>query len=125
MRAITLDFDNEAKVNLSFFAGNYYEKVFHVTKGGVDYDWANVTEIILQVKSTTDSADKIIELKLSNADFVLTTGYMVMKLPTTKTDVEPGEYKSVELLIIFSSTKPRTWWSGGVCKARKRAIILG
>lgn len=123
MREITLDFDNEAKVNLSFFEHNYYEKVFSVTKNSVAYDWANITEVILQVKATANSAEKILELKLSAGDFVITTGYMTMKLPITKTDITPGVYKSVELMLIYSTDKPRIWWHGGTCVVKQRDIL--
>lgn len=122
MKDILLDFDGEAKVKIKLYEHNHYEKVFHVTKGGVDYTWPNVTEMVLLVKPDVKSAVKTIELKLSAGDIVLTPGYMKLILPAAKTNVAPGTYKSVELMIVFSNTKPRIWWAGGECEVKTRGI---
>jgi len=121
MKEVNLDFDGEVKVSLKLFEKNTYEKIFHVTKNGVDYTWPNVTEIVLQIKKEI-KAIPTIELKLSSGDIVLTNGYMTLKMPALKTTVPPGDYKSVTLMIVFSDTKQRIWWHGGECNIKVRGI---
>ena len=121
MKTIGLDFDQEAKVSLRFFEKNHYEKLFHVTKNGLDYTWPDVTEVILLVKKDL-GAIPAMELKLSTGDIELSPGYMKLKLPAAKTSIEPGTYKTVLLLIVFNGTKDRIWWHGGECEVKKRGI---
>ncbi len=122
-KEILLDFDQVAKVSLKFFQYNHYEKVFHVVKNGVDFDWAGITELILQVKKDVNAPAKILELKLSAGDFIKTTGYLRLILPNAKTKIiPPGTYSNVELLIVFSSNRDRIWWAGGQCECLKRGI---
>ena len=119
MKEIKLDFDNKVKVSLTFFANNSYEKVFHVTKGDADYDFAGVTEIYFLVKPDLNSTQKVIELKLTTGDIEISTGYMKLKFPASVTNQKPGNYKCVEL-IVTSGTLERTWWAGGECIIAKR-----
>ena len=121
MKTINLDFDQEAKVSLKLFEKNHYEKLFHVTKNGIDYTWPDVTEVILQVKKDIGAVPEI-ELKLSSGDIALSPGYMLLKLPASKTTIQPGTYKTVLLLMQFSNTKDRIWWHGGECVVKKRGI---
>ncbi len=119
-----LDFDNEIKTPVMFYAGNHYDKTFLVKKDGVDYDWANVTEIIVTAKSDKKSTNKILELKKSAGDIEITTGVMIWHLTTSKTDIEPAEYKCFEMVVIFSTTKPKVWWDSKLT-VRRRGTELG
>lgn len=112
MPPIVLDFDRALKHTAMFYAGNHYDKTFLVKKNGVDYDWANVTEIIVLAKTDKKSTTKILELKLSTADITIATGTMIWHLTSTKTDIEPGEYNCFEVVLVFSNTKPKIWWDG-------------
>jgi len=114
-----LDFDNEIKTPVMFYAGNHYDKTFLVKKNGIDYDWANVTEIIVTAKSEKKSATSILELKLSAGDIGITTGVMTWHLTTVKTTIEPGEYKCFEMVVIFSATKPKVWWDSRLIVKRR------
>lgn len=58
-----LDFDNVITQPVSFYQGNYYDKTFHVTKDGVDYDWADIEDIIVQARITKQSSEPTLELK--------------------------------------------------------------
>ncbi|MBI1936650.1 MAG: hypothetical protein HYS25_00855 [Ignavibacteriales bacterium] len=121
---MVLDFDNSLSVHLVLRQGDHYDRVFIVKKNGVSFDWVNVTEIILEVKETKKSTEKIIELKLSTGEIEISPGQMTWHIPSSKTDIKAGEYKSIELLIVYSNTKPKLWFDGK-CTVMTRGIKLG
>ncbi|MBS3945348.1 MAG: hypothetical protein KGZ42_07615 [Melioribacter sp.] len=116
-----LNFDQSIPVHLILRQRDNYDKLFLVKKNGVDYDWANVTEVILEVKKSKSAADKIIELKKSSGGIETNVGQMIFHLPPGKTDIEPGDYSSLELLILFESSKPKLWFDGS-CTVKPRSI---
>lgn len=123
MPPLILDFDQPLRHTAMFYAGNHYDKTFLVKKNGVDYDWANVTEIIVLAKKEKKSTDKVLELKLSAGEITISTGLMIWHLTTSKTDIEPGEYGCFEVVLVFSNTKPKIWWDGKL-KVNRRGTEL-
>ncbi|HLD98115.1 MAG TPA: hypothetical protein VI815_02230 [Candidatus Nanoarchaeia archaeon] len=121
--SVLLEFDRSLTVNISMRQGDYYIKVFRVNNNGAAYTWPNVTEIIFQVRLNKKSPTKVIELKKSTGEIVITEGYMVMYFTVSKTDVPAKEYGSSELLIIFDSSKPTLWWDGK-CTIKPRATKI-
>jgi len=121
--SLILDFDQPIKHTVMFYAGNHYDKTFLVKKNGVDYDWVNVTEIILTAKATKKSTTPILELKLSDNKIEINTGLMIWHLTTEDTDIEPGDYDCFEVVLIFSNTKPKIWWDGKL-KVNRRGTEL-
>ena len=124
MATAILDFDKALKVHLVLRQGDHYERVFAVKKNGVDYDWAGVVDVILQVKKNKGTTTKIIELKESEGGIEIGTGYMTWNLGTDKTDVAYGDYSSLEVLLVFTDSKPKTWIDGD-CKILQRGIQIG
>lgn len=120
---MVLNFDQSIPVHLILRQGDHYDKVFLVKKNGIDYDWTNVTEIILQLKRSKSDEEPALELKLSENDIEINTGTMIWHLPKSKSDIEPGTYDSLELLILFSNDKPKLWFDGSG-EVKKRGIKL-
>lgn len=118
---MVLNFDQSIPVHLIIRQGDSYDKTFLVKKNGNDYDWANVTNIILEIKKSKSSEEKIIEIKQSTGKIEISTGQMIFHLLPEITDVEPGEYNSLELLVLFESTKPKLWFDG-TCTVKPRSI---
>lgn len=119
-----LDFDKALNVQLTIRQGDNYDRAFLVKKNGEDYDWDNVDDLIFQVKSSKRVETPTIELKKSTTDIEISTGRMIWHLPPAKTNVIAGDYKSLELLILFTNTKPKTWIDG-TCRVLERGIKLG
>jgi len=105
-----LDFDNVIKTPVSFYKGNHYDKTFHVTKNGIDYNWDGVEDIIVLARKDKKSITNVLELKKSSGDIEISTGYMTWHLTATKTNIEPGDYDCFEVVIIFTGGKVRLWW---------------
>lgn len=126
---IILDFDQPLNVKLIFYQGNYYRKTYLVKKklaDGtlVDYDWANVTELILEIKKDKRDIDKVLELKKSTGEIEISPGLLIITFSVEKTSaVEPGDYKSTELVILFENTKPKIWWDGAA-QSKRRSVVV-
>ncbi|MDQ7818819.1 MAG: hypothetical protein RDU14_17460 [Melioribacteraceae bacterium] len=120
---MVLNFDQSVPVHLILRQGDHYDKVFVVKKNGIDYDWANVTDIILQMKANKSAEDSVLELKFSTGDIEKSSGLMIWHIPSSKSDIEPGQYESLELLILFSNDKPKLWFDG-TGEVKKRGIKL-
>jgi len=129
MTPIILDFDQSLNVKLIFYQGNYYRRTYLVKKkltDGtlVDYDWANVTELILEIKKEKRDTTKVLELKKSSDDIEIATGTMIITYPVAKTAlIEPGDYRSLELVVVFESTKPKVWWDGSA-QSKRRSVVI-
>lgn len=120
---MVLNFDKAINVHLILRQGDSYDKTFLVIRNGVDYDWAGVSDIIMEVKKTKTSSDKVIELKRSTGEIETTTGQMIWHLSPAKTNVEPAEYSSFELLVLFNTGKPKLWIDGA-CTIKPRGIKI-
>jgi len=118
---MVLNFDQSVPVHLILRQGDHYDKTFLVKKNGINYDWANVTDIILEIKKSKSSDDKIIEIKKSTGEIEIGAGQMTFHLSPVITDIEPGDYSSLELLILFDSSKPKLWFDG-TCTIKPRSI---
>jgi hypothetical protein len=119
-----LDLDKALNMHLILRQGDNYDRVFFVKSNGADYDWANVEDLILQIKTTKKAETATIELKKSTNDIEIATGQMTWHLPPSKTDVTPADYKSLELLLLFPNSKPKLWIDG-TSKVLERGIKLG
>lgn len=115
-----LDFDHVIKTPVSFYAGNHYDKVFHVTKNGIDYDWAGIEDVVVLAKKDKKSTTESLLLKKSTNDIELSPGYMTWHLTADKTAIEAGTYNCFEVTIISTGNKKRVWWDSGL-KVKQRA----
>lgn len=114
-----LDFDNVITQPVSFYQGNYYDKTFHVTKDGVDYDWADIEDIIVQARITKQSSEPTLELKKSAGDIDITTGYMTWHLTTSKTSIPSNNYGCFEVILVYTGGKIRVWWDAHLMVKRR------
>jgi len=109
-----LDFDNVIKTKVAFYRFNHYEKMFKVKKNGIDYDWADVENIIVIAKKDKKSNTEDMRLSLSEGNIQIGTGWMKWILNATKTSLAPGEYNCFEVILIFNGNKQRVWWDSGL-----------
>ena len=120
---LTIDLETPLERQLVFYKGNSYTSVFHVTLGGVDYDWSNVADVILTIKKEKSSSTVNLQLKKTLGEIVCITGYMTLNLTTAKTNIPVGDYNCMELVIVFTGTNPKTWWDGKA-KIKLRGTLI-
>lgn len=116
-----LNLDKALKMSLIIRQRDNYDVTFFVKKNDIDYDWDNVTNIILEIKKTKKDAQPVLTITLQDGGIEIQTGIMIWHLNPSKTDLEAGLYKSLELLIVYNNNKPKLWIDG-TCEVLARSI---
>lgn len=119
--SVHLNFDQALQVFITIRQGDYYKKIFLVKINGEDYSWDGVEEIILVSKKNKES-DPIITMKKSTGEIEITSGQMILNMPQILTNIEAGDYEFLEMQVIFTGDKQKTWWAGGMLTVLERVI---
>lgn len=113
MSTVYLDFDQALDITIVIRKRDHYDKLLKVKRNSVDYDWADVEEIILEVRKKKNDSTGLLTLKKSTGGIETGLGFMILHLPTTLTsELSVGDYSSLEMVVFFTNDRPKTWWDG-------------